>query len=98
MVYQEIGTVPFWIMDDEELHLSNFSLWFCRVSSAIIDYCYRFSYLYMHLYQFYPFSRVYIIESTLFRMYKGVHLRDEYKYGRRSGVGANVKNGRAGLE
>ena len=96
MVYQATDCVPSWIMDDEERHLSNFSLRFWRVGSAIICYFYRFSYFYMPLYQFYAFSRASLYESKPFLMDKGVHLRDEYKYGRRSGVGDNVKKSRGG--
>ena len=96
MVYQETDNGPVFMMDDEEYCLTIFSLQFWRVSSAIICYFYRFSYFYMPLYQFYAFSRASLYESKPFLMDKGVHLRDEYKYGRRSGVGANVKYSRGG--
>ena len=48
----------------------------------------------MPVYQFYAFSRVYMSESKPFCMDKGVHLRDDYKYGRRSGFGTNIKGDR----
>ena len=76
MIYQATNHVPFFMMNDEERHLSIFSLWFWRVGSVIICYFYHFSYLYMTLYQFYAFSRPYIFEINPYHMDESVDLRE----------------------
>ena len=50
-------------MDDEEHYLIILSLWFWRVSGAIIRYFYNFSDLYMSLHHFYAFFTEFIFES-----------------------------------
>ena len=74
-VYQAIYHGLFWMMDDEEHHLSILNIRFWRDSSAIIWYFYNNSYLYMSLYQFYTLSTAFMFESKPARLFVNFKLR-----------------------
>ena len=74
-VYHKTDQGHFWMMDNEDRCLSILSRRFWRERSAITCYFYRFSYLYMSLYQFYTLSTAFMFESKPARLFVNFKLR-----------------------